>query len=83
VHGQTRRRPLDLHAEELPHLIPLPERPYEVADVVYRTVDEEGFVTYGQNLYFVPWSATRPGQLLPVKIRSVAAVNEASDVESP
>ena len=24
VHGQTRRRPLDLHAEELPHLIPLP-----------------------------------------------------------
>ena len=68
VHGQTRRRPLDLHAEELPHLIPLPERPYEVAEVVYRTVDEEGFVAYGQNRYSVPWSATRPGQLLPVKI---------------
>jgi len=68
VHGQTRRRPVDLHAEELPHLIPLPERPYEVAEVVYRTVDEEGFVAYGQNRYSVPWSATRPGQLLPVKI---------------
>jgi transposase len=68
VHGQTRRRPLDLHAEELPHLIPLPERPYDVAEVVYRTVDEEGFVAYGQNRYSVPWSATRPGQLLPVKI---------------
>jgi transposase len=68
VHGQTRRRPVDLHAEELPHLIPLPQRPYEVAEVVYRTVDEEGFVAYGQNRYSVPWSATRPGQLLPVKI---------------
>jgi transposase len=68
VHGQTRRRPVDLHAEELPHLIPLPEQPYEVAEVVYRTVDEEGFVAYGQNRYSVPWSATRPGQLLPVKI---------------
>jgi transposase len=68
VHGQTRRRPVDLHAEELPHLIPLPERPYEVAEVVYRTVDEEGFIRYGHNRYSVPWSATRPGQVLPVKI---------------
>jgi hypothetical protein len=59
---------VDLHAEERPHLIPLPEQPYEVAEVVYRTVDEEGFVAYGQNRYSVPWSATRPGQLLPVKI---------------
>jgi hypothetical protein len=68
VHGQTRRRPIDLHAEELPHLIPLPAQPYDVAEVVYRTVDEEGFVPYGNNRYSVPWSATRPGQLLPIKI---------------
>jgi hypothetical protein len=32
-HRQTRRRPIDLHTEELPHLIPLPERPYEVAEM--------------------------------------------------
>ena len=68
MHGQTRRRPIDLHAEELPHLIPLPEQPYDVAEVVYRTVDEEGYVPYGSNRYSVPWSATRPGQLLPIKI---------------
>jgi hypothetical protein len=66
VHRQTRRRPVDLHAEELPHLIPLPERPYEVAEVVYRTVDAEGFVSYGQNGYSVPWHYI--GQTLTVRI---------------
>ncbi len=74
LHGQTRRRPIDLHAEERPHLIPLPAQPYEVAEVVYRTVDEEGFVAYGSNRYSVPWSATRPGQLLPIKITEDAVI---------
>ncbi len=55
LHRQTRRRPIEIHAEEIPQLIPLPERPYEVAEVVYRTVDAEGFVAYGQNRYSVPW----------------------------
>jgi transposase len=81
VHGQTRRRPVDLHAEERPHLIPLPERPYEVAEVVYRTVDEEGFVAYGQNRYSVPWSATRPGQLLPVKITAETVIIYGTHLE--
>lgn len=66
VHRQTRRRPIDLHAEELPHLVPLPERPYEVAEVVYRTVDAEGFISYGQNRYSVPWPYL--GQVLSVRI---------------
>ena len=66
VHRQTKRRPIDLHAEELPDLIPLPERPYEVAEVVYRTVDAEGLVAYGQNRYSVPWQYL--GQVLPVRI---------------
>jgi transposase len=66
VHRQTRRRPIDLHAEELPHLIPLPEQPYEVAEVVYRTVDAEGMVSYGQNRYSAPWQYI--GQVLPVRI---------------
>jgi len=68
VHRTTQRRPIDLHAEEQPHLIALPEQPYAVAEVVYRTVDAEGYIAYGQNRYSVPWQATRPGQLLPVKI---------------
>lgn len=70
THRQTRRRPVDLHAEELPHLIPLPERPYEVAEVVYRTVDAEGFVSYGQNRYSVPWHYI--GQVLTVRITEEA-----------
>ena len=55
-----------MHAEEVPHLIPLPERPYEVAEVVYRTVDAEGFISYGQNRYSVPWHYI--GQVLSVRI---------------
>ena len=66
AHRQTQRRPIDLHVEELPHLIPLPERPYEVAEVVYRTVDAEGFVSYAQNRYSAPWHYI--GQVLPVRI---------------
>ena len=66
VHRQTKRRPIDLHAEELPHLIPLPQRPYEVAEVVYRTVDPEGFVAYAQNRYSAPWHYI--GQVLAVRI---------------
>ncbi len=68
IHGTTRKRPVDLHAEEQPHLIPLPVKPYEVAEVVYRTVDVEGFISYGQNRYSVPWQKAHPGQVLPVKI---------------
>lgn len=68
VHRGTGKRPLDLHAEEQPHLIPLPAAPYEVAEVVYRTVDAEGYVSHGQNRYSVPWDKTHPGQVLPVKI---------------
>ena len=66
IHRQTKRRPIDMHAEELPHLIPLPERPYEVAEVVYRTVDAESMVAYGQNRYSVPWQYI--GQVLVVRI---------------
>ena len=66
VHRQTQRRPIDLHAEELPHLIPLPANPYDAAEVVYRSVDCEGFLTYRQNQYSAPWRYI--GQVLPVRI---------------
>jgi len=69
-HRRTRRRPLDLHAEELPHLIPLPARPYEVAEIVYRSVDAEGFIAYGNNRYSAPWHYL--GQVLPVRISDEA-----------
>ena len=39
VHRETKRRPIDLHAEELPYLLPLPEKSFDTAEVVYRTVN--------------------------------------------
>jgi transposase len=65
-HKTTQRTPLDLYQEELPHLLPLPEKSYDTAEVVYRTVNPEGFISYRQNFYSVPWQ--RIGQLLPVRI---------------
>jgi len=66
VHRETKRRPVDLHAEELPYLIPLPDKPYDTAEVVYRTVNAEGMVAYRQNFYSVPWRYL--GQVLPLRI---------------
>jgi transposase len=60
------KTPLQLHQEELPHLIPLPVQAYDVAPVVYRTVNVEGLVTYGQNGYSVPWRYI--GSVLPVRV---------------
>ena len=66
VHRQTQARPIDRHAEELPHLIPLPAQPYDVSEVVYRTVDAEGFVVYRQNFYAAPWRLL--GQNVAVRV---------------
>jgi transposase len=66
VHRETRQRPIDRHAEERPHLITLPAACYDVAPVVYRVVNVEGFLAYQQNSYSVPWRYI--GQALPVRI---------------
>jgi transposase len=66
VHRETKRRPIDLHAEERPYLIPLPDKPYDTAEVVYRAVNAEGMVAYRQNFYSVPWQCL--GQVLPLRI---------------
>ena len=66
IHRETKQRPLDRHAEELPHLLPLPAAPYHVAVVDYRVVNVEGDIVYRQNLYSVPWRHI--GQALPMRI---------------
>jgi transposase len=66
THRETGRRPIDLHAEEMPFLIPLPARPYDTAEMLYRVVDAEGFVSYRQNGYSAPWRLI--GKLLPVRV---------------
>lgn len=66
VHRTTKKRPIDAHAEELPHLLPLPARHYDTARVIYRVADVEGFVSYRNNRYSVPWNCI--GQLFPLRI---------------
>ena len=66
VHRQTKARPIDRHAEERPHLVPLPAQPFDASEVVYRTVDAEGFVVYRQNFYATPWRLI--GQAVAVRV---------------
>jgi transposase len=66
VHRETRKRPRDAHAEELPHLLPLPAAAYDTARFVYRTVDTEGMISYERNLYSAPWRLV--GRMLPVRV---------------
>jgi transposase len=77
-HKTTQRTPLDLFQEELPHLLPLPEKPYDTAEVVYRTVNPEGYVSYLQNFYSVPWQ--RIGELLPVRITEAEVIVYDPDI---
>jgi hypothetical protein len=65
-HRTTKKRPLDAHAEALPHLLPLPEHDYDTARVVYRIVGVEGFINYAGNQYSAPWRLV--GELLPVRV---------------
>ena len=65
-HRTTKKRPIDAHAEEQPHLLPLPAHHYDTARVVYRVVSSDGTIVYGNNDYSVPWQLI--GKLLPVRV---------------
>jgi transposase len=71
-HRQTKVRPVDRHAEERPYLLPLPTRPFETSEVVYRTVDAEGFVVFRQNFYSTPWRLI--GQNVAVRLTEDALI---------
>jgi transposase len=79
IHRGTKRSPLELHAEELPYLLPLPQKPYDVAQVVYRTVNAEGFIAYRQNAYSVPWQHV--GRVLPVRITEDELIVYGPDID--
>jgi len=66
THRTTKKRPVDAHAEEQPHLLPLPAHDYDTAQVVYRVVDAEGCIAYGSNQYSVPWRMV--GEVLPARV---------------
>jgi transposase len=79
VHRETKRRPIDLFAEEKPFLLALPARAYDTARVLYRTVDPEGHIAYLQNFYSVPWQ--RIGELLPVRVTENELIVYGPDVK--
>ncbi len=58
--------PLQRHQHEQPHLLTLPTCDFDTAQVIYRHVSVEGYVTHRLNLYSVPW--TYIGQVLPVRV---------------
>jgi transposase len=76
---ETKKTPLQLHAEEQPHLVPLPAQAYEVSPVLYRTVNVEGLVTYCQNGYSVPWRYI--GSMLPVRVTEKELIVYGREVE--
>ena len=78
-HRETKERPIDRHAEEQPHLIPLPATPYAVAAVEYRVVNVEGFIAYLQNFYSVPWRLI--GLALPVRVTESELIAYGPQVE--
>lgn len=78
-HQELKARPIDRFQEEKPHLLALPEQPYDTAQVLYRTVNSEGYVAYRQNFYSVPWQ--RIGQLLPVRITENELIVYGPDVK--
>ena len=78
VHRETKRRPIDLYQEEIPHLLPLPDHPYDTAEVLYRAVNVEGYIAYRQNFYSVPWQ--RIGEALPVRVTETEVIVYGPDI---
>jgi hypothetical protein len=66
IHGTTKKTPLELHAQESPHLLALPALQFDTAQVVYRIVDTDGTIQFASNRYSVPWQLV--AELLPVRI---------------
>jgi transposase len=79
VHRETRQRPIDRHAEELAHLIALPAAAYDVATVVYRVVNVEGYIAYQQNYYSVPFRHI--GQALAVRVSEAELIVYGAQLE--
>ena len=77
-HRTTGKTPLELYQQERSFLLPLPEKPYDTADVLYRTVNSEGYISYRQNFYSVPWQLI--GQLLPVRVTESEVIVYGPDI---
>ncbi len=77
-HDTTKRPPLEMWEDEREHLVPLPEHPYDTAEVLYRSVGPEWHIPYKQNFYSV--SYLRIGQTLPVRVTDNELIVYSPDI---
>jgi transposase len=66
IKRMRRRTRLELFAEELPVMRPLPRHPYDTARVLYKLCDIEGFIAWEGNWYSLPYEYVT--DILPVRI---------------
>jgi transposase len=66
IHGETRKKPLDMFQEEQPCLLPLPPHPYDIATVTQARASTQFRITLDTNRYSVP--AQYAGARLTLKI---------------
>lgn len=78
IHRETKRRPVDMHQDEIAHLLPLPAGAYDTAEIVYRIVDDEGFIAFRANRYSVPWQ--RIGSTVVVRATETLLIVYAQDI---
>jgi transposase len=71
--------PQQRHVREQPELLPLPTCDFDTAQVVYRHVNVEGYVTHRLNFYSVPYSHI--GQVLPVRVTDSEVIVYAIGLE--
>lgn len=66
IHGETRRRPIDMFPEEKPSLLPLPPHPYDPGTITQMRASSQFRVNVDSNHYSVP--AEYAGSSLTLKI---------------
>jgi transposase len=54
IHATTRKQPAELLETERPHMLPLPQNPYDIATPKPAHANHQAFVHFDSNLYSVP-----------------------------
>ena len=54
IHRTTGRKPIDMYAEELPYLQPIPAAGYDTSVIAYRVVNGESAIQWENYYYMVP-----------------------------
>jgi transposase len=54
IHGETRKKPVDLFQQEKPSMLPLPPHPYDIATVSQVRASSQFRITLDSNQYSVP-----------------------------